>query len=204
MFGRKVSSLGVDIGSSFIKIVELEYGARGPVIVDAGMSEPLSDDSIESIGNALAGLIARKKFRSRRTVMAVSSASGELVTMRPVFLEHITADTKKSELRERVEQEAATQEQIPYSADEVIMDFHVLGEATQGSIPGLQIFLVAVHREFVKERLDMLKAIGLVPIAVDTDFLTSFFVDLIRSPAGDNIRLDTTLHKLFDSQLCRF
>jgi type IV pilus assembly protein PilM len=170
MFRRRTSSIGVDVGSNSIKVVELEYTSKGPLILNAGMSKPLADSSAETAGTALAELVERRKFRSKRAIAAVSAASGELVIERFMFMEHATADIKEAELKERVKWEAIAQEYIPYSTDEAIIDCHIIGERTEGNIPGLQVFLVAVHRDLIKERVDILQTAGLAPIAIETDF----------------------------------
>ena len=66
MLRKKGTSLGVDIGSSSIKAVELEYDSKGPSILSAGISEPLEDDSYGSASVALSELFGRKKFRTKR------------------------------------------------------------------------------------------------------------------------------------------
>ena len=170
MFGRKSTSLGVDIGSSSIKAVELEYDSKGPSILNAGISEPLEDDSFGSASVALSELVGRKKFRTKRTVATVKVTAEGSATARRIFMEHVTPGIKKSELKERVEWEAITRDYIPFPAEEAVMDCHVLGEGTQDNVPGLYVFFVAVRKELVKERVDVLKSAGLIPIAIEIDF----------------------------------
>jgi type IV pilus assembly protein PilM len=168
MARRGASSLGVDIGSSSIKVAELD--SSGPAILNAGTIGPLADNSVEEVGNALAELVGRKKFRTKRAVAAVSSTSGGAATARRIFMEHVTADIKKAELKERVEWEAITRDYIPFPAEEAIVDCQVLGEATKENIPGLWVFFVAVHRDLVKNRVDILRAADLTPVAMEIDF----------------------------------
>ena len=173
MFGVKRSSLGVDIGSGSIKVVELEYGTKGPTIVNAGISEPLLDNSFDAVRAVLAELVERKKIRSKRTIATVPVVSEGSATARRIFMEHIAADIKKTELKERVEWEAITRDYIPFPAEEAIIDCHVLGEATQDSIPGIWVFFVAVRKDLVKQRVEMLDSVGLIPIAIEIDFSAS-------------------------------
>lgn len=167
---KRTSLLGVDIGSSSIKAVELGYGSKGPFILNAGVTEPLADSSVETASTALAQLVARKKIRSRRTVAVVQTASEGSATVRRIFMEHLTADIKEAELKERVKWEIVTRDYIPFPAEEAIIDCHVLEEGTLENIPGLWIFLVAVRRELVIDRVNILRAAGLVPIAIEIDF----------------------------------
>ena len=170
MLRKKGISLGVDIGSSSIKAVELEYGSKGPSILDAAVSDPLDNDSFGSASIALSELVSRKKFRTKRTVATVKIAAEGSATARRIFMEHVAPNIKKSELKERVEWEAITRDYIPFPAEEAVMDCHVLGEGTRDNTPGLYVFFVAVRRELVKERVDMLKSAGLIPIAIEIDF----------------------------------
>jgi type IV pilus assembly protein PilM len=167
---RKVATLGVDIGSNSIKVVELGHGSKGPFIINAGMTESLADSSVEAASAALAQLIERRKFRSKRTSAVVQTASEGSATVRRIFMEHVTADIKEAELKERVKWEVVTRDYIPFPAEEAIIECHVLEEGTQENIPGLWVFLVAIRREMVTDRINMLRAAGLVPIAIEIDF----------------------------------
>jgi type IV pilus assembly protein PilM len=167
---RKNTSLGVDIGSTAIKVVEIENTGKGPVIINAGLSKPLTDNTVEAISEALIELVEEKKFRTKRAVTTVQSVSEGSSTVRRIFMEHANAGLKKSELKERVEWEATTRDYITFAPEEAVMDFHVLEEGTQDNIPGLWVFLVAVRRDLVKERVDILRSAGLVPVAVEIDF----------------------------------
>lgn len=167
---RRNSSLGVDIGSSCIKAVELEYGSKGPVILNAGVTEPLAENSVEAASAALIQLIERKKFRSKRAIAVVQTASEGSATVRRIFMEHVAADIKPAELKERVKWEIVTRDYIPFPAEEAIIDCQVLEEGTQENIPGLWVFLVAVRKELVIDRVNILRAAGLVPVAIEVDF----------------------------------
>jgi len=167
---KRTSSLGVDIGASSIKVVELGYGSKGPLIINAGITEPLADSSVETASTALAQLIDRKKIRSRRTVTVVQTASEGSATVRRIFMEHLTADIKEAELKERVKWEIVTRDYIPFPVEEAIVDCHILEEGTLENIPGLWVFLVAVRKELVTDRVNILRAAGLVPIGIEIDF----------------------------------
>lgn len=170
MIGKRSSSLGVDLGSNTIKVVEIENTSRGPVILNAGISEPLSDGSIELLSDNLTKLVDSRKFRAKRAIVNVPTASERSATARRIFIEHVKADIKKSEIKDRVEWEAITRDYLPFPAEEAVIDYHILGEATQENIPGLWVFFVAAHKDIIKERVDILRNAGLTPIAIDIDF----------------------------------
>jgi len=163
------ASLGVDIGSNSIKVVELAHKSKGPVILSAGITEPLADSSFEAASSALRELVNKKKFRTKRAVATVRATAEGSATARRIFMENVSADIKKSELRERVEREAIARDYIPFPAEEAVIDCHVLGEAMPENTPGIWVFFVAVRRELVKERVDILRAAGLIPVAIEID-----------------------------------
>jgi len=163
------ASLGVDIGSNSIKVVELAYRSQGPVILNAGITGPLADNTAEAVSNALRELVSQKRFRTKRAVATVRATAEGSATARRIFIEHATADMKKSDLKERVEWEAITRDYIPFPAEEAIIDCYVLGEATPENVPGLWVFFVAVRKELVKERVDILKSADLIPVAIEID-----------------------------------
>lgn len=170
MLIRKNASLGVDIGSSSIKIVEVENTSKGPKVVNAGISELLSDNSTESTINALKELVNRRKFHTKNTIATVQTTSEKSATARRIFIEHAKADINKEELREQVQWEAMTRDYIPFPPEEAVIDCQILGEAAREDVTGIWVFFVAAHIDSIKERVYILKEAGLVPISLEIDF----------------------------------
>jgi type IV pilus assembly protein PilM len=67
--------------------------------------------------------------------------------------------------------EAEVQARIPFPADVAVTDCNVLEEKTRGRSRGLEVFFVAVHRDLIDIRFQLLRSVGLIPIAIDVDFL---------------------------------
>ena len=175
IFGSSKSILGLDIGSHAIKLVEVKHAKGGGVITYAQsmpiphreMDEPVSQ---EAIREALQALVRQSKTRGRRVITAVPSALDAQVTMRSIFIPDLPADTPKSALQMNVRAEFEAQDYIAYN-DEAEIDCHVENQVTHNGTHGLDVFVVAVHRDLIAERVQLLRECGLVPIAIDVDFL---------------------------------
>lgn len=176
---RQNSILGLDIGSHSIKLVEVKHTRGGPVITCAkvvsikreqeGDTEYIADIAI---GEALRELLGKSKLRSRRVITAVSSALEEQVTILPTFfIPDLVQDLPKETIKASVMAEAEVQARIPFSADFAVTDCNVLEEKIDGGRRGLEVFFVAVHRDLIDSRFQLLRSVGLIPIAIDVDFL---------------------------------
>lgn len=67
--------------------------------------------------------------------------------------------------------EAVNQAHIPFSADFAVADCDVLKENTVGGRKGLEVFFFAIHRDLIDSQFRLLRSVGLIPIAIDVDFL---------------------------------
>ncbi len=175
IFGINTSIVGLDIGAHSIKLVEVKHGKKVPVITyaqsmpipRAGTDEPASE---EAVGEALRELIRQSKMRGKRVVTAVPSALDAQVTMRSIFISDLPVDAPKSVLQMSVRAEFEAQDYIAYD-EAAEIDCHVEGEVARDGNRGLDVFVVAVHRDLIAERVQLLRSCGLVPIAIDVDFL---------------------------------
>ena len=79
MFGKKKTTVGLDIGSSSIKVVELSHDRSGDRLVNFGVSEPLSEAIVDGeimdrqlVHEAITNLLESRQIRNRQVVTAVS------------------------------------------------------------------------------------------------------------------------------------
>lgn len=170
LFSRSI--LGLDIGSHSIKLVEINRTRGGPIITCAkAVSMAHEEEATDAeISKSLRKLLDMSKVRSKRVITAVSSAE-ELVIMHSIFMPEMTADVSEDALRTGARFEAEEQEYIPYDIDYALMSFDVIGEATVDDEQGLDVFFVSAHRELIKNRIQLLREAGLIPIAIDIDIL---------------------------------
>ena len=151
--------VGLDIGSKFIKAVQLTQTSGQYKITEFGITEVSAQ---VSVGDAVSELFNRKNFKTKRVVSAVS---GRFVFVRyismPVMTDEELVNAAKYELGKY----------IPVEVDEVLHDSQKLEElpAQEGQGPEMRVLLVAAKRTFIDEHVGVLEAAGLQPSVVDVD-----------------------------------
>ena len=161
--------IGLDIGSSAVRAVELAGGRDKPVLRAFGQvglpRGAVSDGEVsdpEVVAKALRRLWEESGFTSRRVVVGISS---QRVILRQA---EVTA-MSESDFRSAIKFEA--QELIPIPADDAVLAFRILdpdlGPREGGGAPDMRILLAAAHKEMVGRHLDAVRAAGLDPVVVD-------------------------------------
>ena len=171
--------LGLDIGSHSIKLAEVKHTREGAVITCAKAIQISREQEKDTeyiadiaIADALRELIDKSTLRSKRVVTAVSSALEEQVTiLSSFFIPELIPDLPKEDIKTNVMMEAEVQARIPFPADFAVADCNILEETTFEGKKGLEVFFVAVHRDLIDSQFRLLRSVGLIPIAIDVDFL---------------------------------
>jgi type IV pilus assembly protein PilM len=164
LFGRKKSLLGLDIGSSSVKAVELTRVGQSVVITGMGKSEV---ESPEAVGEAINTALREGGIKTKR---ACTSVSGRSVIHRQVPMMTIP----DAELKQAMEYEA--DKYIPFDVTEVQLDAQRLregeGDAAAANAQGqMKVLLVAAKKTLIEEHINLLQSVGLAPAVVDVDFL---------------------------------
>ena len=128
LFNRSRSVVGLDIGSSAIKAVELKPAGKGFRVAAFG-TEPVPPDSIVDgaiIDAAAVSEAIRRVFESKafKTKEVAASLSGNAVIVKKISLPVMTA----SELDESIYWEAETY--IPFDIQDVNLDYQILDPGT--------------------------------------------------------------------------
>ena len=185
LFSRRAKSLvGLDIGSSAVKAVELRQSASGYKVAAIG-SEPLPPDSIVDgaiiDGGAVADVI-RQVFEQNniRTKEVVASLSGNAVIVKKIILPLMTDE----ELAESIYWEA--EQYIPFDIQDVNLDYQVL-EAGAEDRGTMAVLLVAAKKEKIADYTGVISQAGRVPVVMDVDafalqnaFEANYGVDMAR------------------------
>ncbi len=167
LFTRKEPILGIDIGPSAVKLVELSRS--GPRFrVESFAIEPLGEGMVEDrnpadtddVAEAIKRACRRAGARARRAAVAVPTSS---VITRTVPM---PADFKESDVEANIAIEAA--QYIPYPIEEVYLDFETKG-LSPASSDMQDVMLVATRKENVDTREATLKNAGLTPVIVDVE-----------------------------------
>ena len=169
LLGRKhVPMIGLDISSSSAKLVELGKSAAGDYVLERMASEPfekgwITDGQIEKFDEVVAAvrrLLAKSGTKTRLVVLAMPQSA--VITKRIM----LPAGLRDEELELQVESEA--NQYIPFSLDEVSLDFCVIGPSpTSGG--DVEVLIAASRKERVQDRQGLAEAAGLKPTVLDIE-----------------------------------
>lgn len=165
MFGKK-GIIGLDIGSSCIKAVQLKDTRSGyelelfdilPISPEL-IVEGSIIDSIR-LTEALRELIKKAKIKTKDAVISVSGHSAVIVKRISI------PDMTEEELSESIKFEA--EQYIPFDIEDVNIDFQILGPREE---PGqMDVILVAVKKEIVNDYVNVVNEAGFNTVIVDVD-----------------------------------
>ncbi len=168
MFGKARAVVGLDIGSSAVKAVELKPAGKG-FRVAAFASEPVPPDSIvdgaiidgTAVADAIRRIFNRKLFKSKDVA---ASLSGNAVIVKKITLPVMT----EAELGESIYWEA--EQYIPFDIQDVNLDYQVLdpGTGTEGR-GNMDVLLVAAKKEKIADYTGVIVQAGRTPVIVDVD-----------------------------------
>ena len=167
MFGNSKQVVGLDIGASSIKVVQLQQSKKGTELKTFGML-PLAPEVIVDGAIMDAEVVvdtikqAVKEFKVKGKYAAISVA-GHSVIVKKI----IVADMSRQELEGAIETEA--QQYIPFDIEDVNVDFQILESDESLESGEMAILLVAVKKEKVEEHILLIKEAKLDPIVVDVD-----------------------------------
>lgn len=158
MLKQRKSIVGLDIGSSCIKAVELTREKYDRVITGYAQIDVPSESARQ---DAIAELMRAAKFRSKRVATAVS---GKNVIFRYISM----AEMSEDKLLQAVRLEA--DKYIPFDVNEVELDAQKIGSGQDATgKPDMKVLLVAAKKTVVADHARILTELGLQPVAVGID-----------------------------------
>jgi type IV pilus assembly protein PilM len=169
LIGRRSSgAIGLDISSSSAKLVELGQTAGGEFVLERFASEPfekgwITDGQVEKfdeVADAVRRVIDKSGTRTKQVVMAMPQSA--VITKRIM----LPAGLREEELELQVEQEA--NQYIPFSLDEVSLDFCVVGPSPT-SVGDVEVLIAASRKDRVMDRQGLAEAAGLKPVVLDIE-----------------------------------
>ena len=158
-FTRGQVTVGLDVGSRYAKVVQLDHAGNAPEVSRIGVRalSAAGDDARAPapVGDAVAGLVRDAGLKGREVVTGVG---GHDVIVKRIELERM----KPSELREVIRWEA--EQHLPFDTASVELDFQIL-------TPGdpIEVLLVAAKRDLVQGATEVVHAAGLAVEVVDVD-----------------------------------
>jgi type IV pilus assembly protein PilM len=159
-------SLGLDIGSSYVKAVKLRESKGGyelelchlhslppELIVDGSIIDSLR------LVDSLKEMIETAGIKTKNAAISISGHSS-------VIIKRISLpEMSEEELAESIKFEA--EQYVPFDIEDVSLDFQIIGPKEE---PGqMDVILVAVKKDIVSEYISVVREAGLNPIIVDID-----------------------------------
>ena len=168
MFRRAKTLVGLDIGSSAVKAVELKAAGKSYKVIAFGAESVPPDSIVDGAiidGAAVADAI-RRLFESRKiqTSDVAASLSGNAVIVKKITLPLMT----EAELAESIYWEA--EQYIPFDIQDVNLDYQILdaGDALAGKST-MDVLLVAAKKEKIADYTGVIAQAGRSAVVVDVD-----------------------------------
>ena len=165
LFRRARSSVGLDIGSGFVKVVEVDHSGGQPEVKRVAMRPLLPDAIVEGeimdyglVAGTVSALFDEMGLKGRDVVTAVG---GHDVIIKKIEMDRM----KETDAREVIRWEA--EQHVPFDIKSVELDFQVLDPDGDG--PRMEVLLVAAKRELVDHKVGLLVEAGINPTVIDVD-----------------------------------
>jgi len=168
LFGKKKGLVGLDIGSSAVKAVELKSGGRGGeeyqllnIGLEALPPEAIVDGAIMDSGaviDAIQRVFAASKIK---TSEVATSVSGNAVIVKKISLPQMSSE----ELAESIHWEA--EQYIPFDIQDVALDYEVIDGGGSGG--NMDVLLVAVKKDKISDYTSAISQAGKTCNIVDVD-----------------------------------
>ena len=166
MWGKKKDVIGLDIGCSSIKVVELRDDKKGYKLQNLAIS-PLPAEAIVdgalmdsvTIIDTIRDVIGNSKTKTRDVV---TSVSGHSVIVKKISLPFMT----EAELEESIQWEA--ERYIPFDINDVNIDFQIFGASAENP-EVMDVVLVAAKKDIINDYVSVIMESGLNPVIIDID-----------------------------------
>ncbi len=166
ILGRKKGVIGLDIGSSSIKLVELGDSKNGYRLQNIGLL-PLPPEAIVdgalmdsvTIIDTIRELVTQTKTRTKDVI---TSVSGHSVIVKKISLPVMS----EAELEESIQWEA--ERYIPFDINDVNLDFQIFGSSAENP-EVMDVVLVAAKKDIINDYVSVITEAGLNPVIIDVD-----------------------------------
>jgi type IV pilus assembly protein PilM len=157
--------VGLDIGSGFVKIVEVDHSGDQPEVSRVAMRPLLPDAIVEGevmdpglVSDTVRGLFQEVGVKAKDVVTAVG---GHDVIIKKIEMDRM----KEGDAREVIRWEA--EQHVPFDIKSVELDFQILDPTAEGL--QMEVLLVAAKRELVDDKIALLSDANLAPAVIDVD-----------------------------------
>jgi len=166
MFRKKLGNkglVGLDIGSSSVKAVELQGKPGALSLVNLGFQGLQPDTVVDGqimelndVSGVISTVFSSHQFKTDRVAAGVSGSS---VIVKNIIVPQMT----REELEESIDWHA--EEHIPFEISDVSLDYQVVGSGTDS----LHVLMAACKRDFVANLKQAIQLAGKHPAVIDVD-----------------------------------
>ncbi len=186
-FLKKDHLIGLDIGSSIIKVAEFDTKGKDLSLKNFAFTsippESIIEGNIndaEGVADAIRTLLKKHKIKEKNVAI---STGGYSVVVKTINVPTASEEELQNSIRFEAEQ------YIPYDIDDVNIDFQILG-TSEFSPDQMDVLLVAVRKELVEEYINMLHLAGLNPCIIDVDtFAFQNIYEVVTDTHEDEVSL---------------
>ena len=176
---KSKTSVGLDIGSSLVKVVEIDHSKDEPMLTRYGIvrlpSEAIVEGEVMDQSLVVQGIQECLAKAGVITKDVVTAVSGRAVIVKKVVMDKMNPDDAKEAIFWEAEQH------VPFDIDDVCLDFQVLNDDVGAN--QMEILLVAAKKEMVNAHANIVREAGLNPVVIDVD---SFAIQNAVEATGDN------------------
>lgn len=202
LFGKPKGLVGLDVGSSGVKAVELKKKGSRYELLNLGL-EVLPQDTVVDgaimnaldVSQAIDKIFTENKIKTKNVATAVS---GHSVIVKRITVSSATED----EVANAIPYEA--QQYIPFDMADVNLSYQVLGPAPAGG--AFDVMLVAVKHEKILNHTNVLNQAGKIPMVVDIDAFAvqnAFEVNVEPSVVEQTVALLNIGASIMNINICR-
>lgn len=167
---KKANTLGIDIGSSSIKLVELRPQGSNVQLGTFGMADIVRDEKSKNVGwdkdiiiTSLEQLLSKLSISTHEAVAAISSLNVFITTIElPEMPERELPNTLKWEAKKI----------LPLPAEEMQIDWHVLPQTNSSkddTQKTIKVIVTAAPKEMIATYVDICRATGLKLVGLETE-----------------------------------
>jgi type IV pilus assembly protein PilM len=160
--------VGLDIGSSAIKLVQLRESKGRYILQKFGVKplepEVIVDGTVMDEGRVVSAIRELFDETGVKNKQVAVSISGHAVIVKKISLPPMPDEELEGQVK------LAAEQYIPFDINEVNIDFHVLPADLSGDKQtDMAVILVAAKKDKINELTELVKGAGLTPMIMDVD-----------------------------------
>jgi type IV pilus assembly protein PilM len=163
--GRKKRSVGLDVGSGYIKLAVVDHSGPLPVVEQLAVQQLGADAIVEGeimdpglVASTIVSMFADHGINQRDVVVSIG---GRDVIIKPIQMDRMS----KQDAREVIRWEA--EQHVPFDIDDVRLDFEITDPEGEGL--QMSVLLVAAKRELIDGKIALLDEARLTARIIDVD-----------------------------------